>query len=326
MKIMDKIPMISIIVPIYNVEQWLPRCIDSLLSQTYNNIEIILSEDGSPDRCATICDEYAQKDGRIRVLHKKNGGLSDARNAAIDIAKGEYITFVDSDDFVTSDYVETLYSLCLKYNCKISVADWCIFPVGKMPIITLHKIQESFFCQKKALEEMFYQKHYDVSACVKLYHRSLFENIRYPKGTLYEDLQTTFKLMLASDTGVAYSNKQIYYYMFRPGSIEGSSFSDEKMDSAIQVFKVMKSYEKQLNFVAKALQSRLVAFSFHLVLKMPQKYNKGNLLYDYIRQARWSVMLNFNTRLKNRIACATSFLGFNVTKVLFRLNDRRKNS
>lgn len=324
MKIMDKIPMISIIVPIYNVEQWLPRCIDSLLSQTYNNIEIILSEDGSPDRCAIICDEYAQKDGRIRVLHKKNGGLSDARNAAIDIAKGEYITFVDSDDFVTSDYVETLYSLCLKYNCKISVADWCIFPVGKMPIITLHKIQESFFCQKKALEEMFYQKHYDVSACVKLYHRSLFENIRYPKGTLYEDLQTTFKLMLASDTGVAYSNKQIYYYMFRPGSIEGSSFSDEKMDSAIQVFNVMKSYEKELQNVSHALKSKLVAFCLHLVLKIPVGYKGGEELYDYIRNVRWDVLTNSKARLKTRIGCAVTYFGFNIAKKIFSLVDRRK--
>lgn len=321
---MNKNPMISVIVPIYNVELWLPKCIDSLLSQTYKNIEIILSEDGSPDGCALICDKYAKKDSRINVLHKKNGGLSDARNAAIDIAKGEYITFVDSDDFVTPDYIEVLYNLCLKYNCKISVADWYIFPIDTIPIIPQRKTKEFFFNKKEALEEMFYQKHYDVSACVKLYHRSLFENIRYPKGSLFEDLQTTFKLILASETGVAYSNRQIYYYMFRPGSIEGASFSEKKMDSAIQVFKVMNSYADELDFVSKALQCKLTAFSFHLLLKMPENYKKGDLLYRYIRKVRWSVLFNHNARLKNRLACAVSFLGLKMTKALFTLIDRRK--
>ena len=120
-------PLISVIVPVYNVEQWLPRCIESLLIQTYPNIEIILSDDGSTDECGVICDEYSKKDNRIKVIHKNNGGLSDARNCAIKQANGEYLTFVDSDDYVTNDYVETLYNLCEKYDAKMSVADWCIF-------------------------------------------------------------------------------------------------------------------------------------------------------------------------------------------------------
>lgn len=317
-------PLISVIVPIYNVELWLPKCIDSLLVQTYKNIEIILSEDGSPDGCAKISDQYALKDTRIRVLHKLNGGLSDARNAAIDIARGEYLTFVDSDDFVTPDYVETLIMLCLKYNCNISVADWYIFPIGATPKIPKRSIKEIFFNKKDALEDMFNQRHFDVSACVKLYHRSLFENIRYPKGTLFEDLQTTFKLILASDTGVAYSNKQIYYYMFRPGSIEGSSFSEKKMDSAINVFDVMKSYEPELRFVNQALHSKLAAFCFHLVLKMPNGYSRGKVLFDYIKQVRFGVILNNKARFKTRLACLISYLGFGTTKKLFSLVDRRK--
>lgn len=123
------LPLISVIVPIYNVEQFLPKCIDSILVQTYKNIEILLVDDGSPDRCGEICDEYAQKDKRIRVIHKPNGGLSDARNAALDLMQGEWVTCVDSDDFITPDYLETLYGLCNKYNCKMSVADWFIFPM-----------------------------------------------------------------------------------------------------------------------------------------------------------------------------------------------------
>ena len=120
--------LISIIVPIYNVEKYLKQCIESIISQTYRNIEIILVDDGSPDNCGKICDEYSQKDKRIIVLHKENGGLSDARNKGIDIAKGDYLTFVDSDDFVNIDYIEKLYN-SIKFNntklaqCGISKVD-----------------------------------------------------------------------------------------------------------------------------------------------------------------------------------------------------------
>ena len=104
-------PLISVIVPCYNVEEYLPKCIESILNQTYRNLEILLVDDGSPDNCGRICDEYAAKDSRIRIIHKKNGGLSDARNAALDVMTGEYVTFIDSDDYVSDDYVEYLYKL-----------------------------------------------------------------------------------------------------------------------------------------------------------------------------------------------------------------------
>ena len=317
-------PLITVIVPIYNVEQWLPKCIDSLLVQTYENLEIILAEDGSPDGCAKICDEYAERDSRIRVLHKENGGQSDARNAALDIAKGEYITCIDSDDFVTPDYVKTLYELCRKHNCKMSVADWYIFPIGTEPVLPKRKVKEIFFTRNEALEDMFNQVHFDVSPCVKLYHRSLFEGIRYPKGMIFEDLQTTFKLVLKCNGGVAYSNKQIYYYMFRPGSTEGAAFSEKKMNSAIEVFNVMKNYENELAEVARALKSKLASFCLHLVLKMPKGYKGGEVLYDYIRQVRWDVVTNNKARLKTRIGCAISYLGWEITRRLFSFVDRRK--
>ena len=117
----DKQPLVSVIVPIYNVEKYLRRCVDSILSQSYQNLEVWLVDDGSPDGCPAICDEYARKDNRVKIIHKKNGGLSDARNVAIDVASGEYICFVDSDDYVASTYVETLYALIDKYQTKASI-------------------------------------------------------------------------------------------------------------------------------------------------------------------------------------------------------------
>ena len=105
-------PLISVIVPCYNVEEYLPKCIESILNQTYRNLEILLVDDGSPDNCGRICDEYAAKDSRIRIIHKKNGGLSDARNAALDVMTGEYVTFIDSDDYISKYFYEKLINCC----------------------------------------------------------------------------------------------------------------------------------------------------------------------------------------------------------------------
>jgi len=298
--------------------------VDSIIVQTYQNLEIILVDDGSPDNCGKICDDYAARDKRIKVIHKENGGLSDARNVAIDVAKGEWITFVDSDDYISPDYVETLYGLCCEYHVKMAIACCSIFAEGTNPIIQQYTIEKCLLSNVDALNTMFYQQKFDVTAWGKLYHTSLFHDIRYPKGLLYEDLPTTFKPMLKCNEGIAYTNKQIYYYMFRPGSIEGSTFSEKKMDSAIEVFNIVKSYENELSCVSDALKSKLVSFCFHLVLKMPSNYQRGEMLIDYIHQVRWDVMTNRKARLKTRLGCASTYLGIHFTKALFSFIDRRK--
>ena len=208
-------PLISVIVPVYKVEPYLRRCVDSILSQTYTHLEIFLVDDGSPDNCGKICDEYAQKDNRIKVIHKKNGGLSDARNVAIDVAKGEYITFVDSDDFIACDYVETLYNLVEKYQCKVGVAWLRIFHEGCEAGINQPPYIEKVFDRIEGIEKMFYQELFDTAAWGKIYHRSLFKTgIRYPFGLIYEDLPTTYLLFLQADK-IAFCNRVIYNYLLR---------------------------------------------------------------------------------------------------------------
>lgn len=123
-------PLVSVIVPVYRVEKYLRICVDSILAQTYSDLEVILVDDGSPDGCPAICDEYAQQDARVRVIHQKNAGLSAARNAGLDLCQGEYITFIDSDDFVHPRFVELLLNACLKEHCLISVSDFKSVPVG----------------------------------------------------------------------------------------------------------------------------------------------------------------------------------------------------
>ena len=315
-------PLISVIVPIYKVEKYLSRCIDSILKQTYHNLEIFLVDDGSPDNCGLIADGYASKDKRIKVIHKQNGGLSDARNVAIEKSTGEYITFIDSDDYVTHDYIEVLLNLIEKHHSQISIGAFRIFQEGFIPKKQRGKAFELKLNQQEALSDMFYQKHFDVTAWAKLYKRELFDGIRFPKGELYEDLQTTFKLFLKCDT-IAFSNREIYFYMFRADSIEGSAFSEKKMRSAINTFKVMKSYENELANVRKALVSKLISFSFHLILKMPKGYQGGTVLVDYIKNNRSTVLMDRLSRPKAKFACIASFLGLEFVKKVFVYVDRR---
>lgn len=317
-------PLISIIVPVYNVEMYLAKCVDSILAQTYTNLEIFLVNDGSFDCCGKLCDEYAKEDKRIKVIHKKNGGLSDARNVAIDVATGEFITFIDSDDYVTDDYIMTLYSLIEKYECKVSIALYNTFVEGSKPKVVNRVYREDCQTNIKAIEEMFYQEKYDTASWAKLYHSSLFATgIRYPKGIVYEDLATTYLLIFQSDK-VAFCNRRIYNYLLRRDSIEGSSFSSKKMDSALKVCELMESHLDILGKVMQAYQCRMMSFFFHLLLKMPDGYEHRNMLYKRIKAIRWSVLCNSRARKKARVASLLSYFGLGVVKGVFHLIDRRK--
>ena len=140
-------PLITVIIPIYKVEKYLPKCLDSVLAQTYSNLEIILVDDGSPDNCGAICDEYAARDSRIRVIHKENGGLSSARNSGIDICRGKYISFIDSDDFVSPYFIEMLYRGVHDFNCEIATVEHGVsFMEGKddSVVFAKDKLQRSY--------------------------------------------------------------------------------------------------------------------------------------------------------------------------------------
>jgi glycosyltransferase involved in cell wall biosynthesis len=298
--------------------------VDSIIHQTYENLEIILVDDGSPDRCGEMCDEYAVKDCRIKVIHKQNGGLSDARNVAIDIAKGEYITFVDSDDYVAPDYISTLYGLINKYTVRLSVACFTTFFDEEAIKPNTNHYEENRYSAKDAVEQMFYQEKFDTCAWAKMYHRTLFQSgIRYPKGFLYEDLPTTYLLMFKCDK-VAFCNRFIYFYRLRKDSIEGSQFSPKKMDSALKIIDAMNEHIDLLNKVKKAFICRMFSFSFHLLLAMPDNYEKKAQLYKLIRDNRFEVLTDRRARRKARYAALISYLGEKCTKSIFSRINKRK--
>lgn len=209
--------LISIIIPVYKVEKYLEKCIQSVINQTYKNIQIILVDDGSPDNCGKICDEYAKKDHRIEVIHKSNGGLSDARNKGLEIAKGEYIGFVDSDDYIESDMYEVLYNLLKQYNVDVSICNFYTVSQEKIAIKNADNgIKE--YNRIEILKEILLDNNIQSYAWNKLYNKDLFDEIKYPVGKKYEDIGTTFYL-LEKCNKVVVTGKPEYYYINRQDSI-----------------------------------------------------------------------------------------------------------
>lgn len=320
--------LISVIVPCYNVEEYLPKCMDSLLAQTYKELEIWLVDDGSPDSCGQICDDYALKDERIKVIHKKNGGLADARNAAIDKATGEWIVCVDSDDYVSEDYIETLYGLVERNHCKVGVAWHHSFMEETEPNVIQPQYQEFVFNNIEGIEKMFYQELFDTAAWAKIYHRSLFETgIRYPFGLIYEDLPTTYLLFLNADK-VAFCNKIVYDYLLRKNSLEGQPFNVRKLNSALTIIESIQSHYHELAKVEKAVRCRLLSFCLHILLEMPADYadERKIILERYVKENRLKVLLDLRARKKARVAALLSYLGMGtLRKVLKKTNKRKKD-
>ena len=176
---------VSIIVPVYQVKDYLRQCVDSILNQTFKDYELILVDDGSTDESGKICDEYSMKDPRIIVIHKTNGGLSDARNAGIEIAKGKYFSFIDSDDIVTDDFIESLYNCIEENKCKLAISNITAFYEDGTENEAFYKPVDS---PKVVVGDERYKSVVRPSACNKMYARDLFDEIKYPKGKLYEDL------------------------------------------------------------------------------------------------------------------------------------------
>lgn len=220
--------LISIVVPVYNVENYIDKCINSIINQTYDNLEIILVDDGSTDGSGKKCDYFSKLDKRIIVIHKKNGGLSDARNTGIDIAKGKYITFIDSDDYIEYDYIEYLYNLLKKYNVNIAFCGYLVCFNNKAK--TQNKILKQKKCTKiDAFKEVLYAKNFEVSAWAKIYLLEHFKNVRYPRGKLFEDNATTYKLIEKNDfIGLGYDKK--YNYVMRKNSITKKEFTKKHFD------------------------------------------------------------------------------------------------
>lgn len=292
-------PLISVIVPVYNVEPYLRKCLDSIVNQTYKNLEIILVDDGSTDNSGIICDEYANKDNRIKVIHKANGGLSDARNKGLDIVKGEYTGFVDSDDYIAEDMYEYLYNFAIENDLDVAMCASCdvyqnkkIYPKNFESIILDKK--------EKIIENIFVNQHggSGIGVCNKLFKYNVIKNIRFDFGKTYEDVY--FALKWIGNTNKFGRDSEVkYYYVQREESITHQKFYNDK------ILDVVDGYQKNYKIIfekypeaTKAAEVRLwwayrVAIERIYECEDAESYNK---IIKYLQKTvRW----NLSRILKN---------------------------
>lgn len=235
--------LVSIVVPIYNVEQYLEKCVESICRQTYENLEIILVNDGSPDHCGQMCEEYAKKDNRIKVIHKKNGGLSDARNSGVKLATGKYLLFVDSDDYIAKDLVEKTAAIAEKNNCDMVLYDYYYVEPDNV------EIRSTIVPENKviSLEQEHTLLLAATSACAKLFNREFYvkANCPFPQGIYFEDLATTSIFFMRAKR-VFYLKEPLYYYINRENSImTGKNFEKSSHDKLVALEHILSAYKKE---------------------------------------------------------------------------------
>lgn len=302
--------LISIIIPVYKVEEYLEKCIESVLKQTYTNLQIILVDDGSPDNCGKICDEYAKKDPRIEVIHKVNGGLSDARNVGIAKAKGKYIGFVDSDDYIKEDMYEILINVIKEYDADVSICNLYDVIDGKEYIRNNENgIQK--YSRLEILKEVLLDKNIQSYAWNKLYKKELFDEIKYPIGKKYEDIGTTFYVFEKCNK-IVVTSKPEYYYLKRSDSLVNNVTESTVLDYTDIIIQrylyTQKNIEELRKYNNYYLAKTLITAHNDIELlgsiseKMQEKYKDlYNLVYNIMKKNRKDIEELFNDEQKKTI-------------------------
>lgn len=316
--------LVSVIIPVYNVDKYLGRCVDSVLKQTYSNLEIILIDDGSEDKSGDLCDYYTETDRRVRVLHKKNGGLSDARNTGIEMAKGKYVYFVDSDDFIAMDAIGLLIESILSHDADIATHGYVhYYDEGSDGIAyNFANNTQSTLSNTDALEKLLYEENVTTSACMKLYKRQLFgENIRFPLGKIYEDLAIVYRLFAEADKIVLNSVPKYYYYE-RVGSTTQRSFSSKRMDGLDIAKEQLNFIDEKFPTLTAAAQYRLFAEAVYISMKMPWHKNfykiEKEAISEVIHQYRRAVLINRKAKWSMRQRALIVFLGIRPMVLFFK--------
>ena len=314
-------PKISIIVPVYNVEKYLERCVESLINQTHKNIEIILVDDGSKDNSGKLCDELAQRDSRIIVYHKENGGLSDARNYGIDKSTSDYVGFVDSDDFVDEDMYEILLSNLLKFDSEIS---FCRLNDVFNDDITKDNTENKpyLMTSEQAIKMVLEAKVFSVTAVNKLYKKSLFDQIRFDKGKIAEDAFIMVDLLSRCEK-IAATEAKKYYYMHRENSITTQKFTPKFLN-------VIEAYEKNAKIVSnkypdlKYQADTRICWAYFYVLDRllkDEEYKDEKLeteLIQYLKKHKKFILSNSLFNAKRKLSFVTLLINKNLYKTILK--------
>lgn len=288
------VPTISVIVPVYKVEPYLCQCIDSILKQTFQDFELILVDDGSPDGCPAICDEYAEKDSRVRVIHKENGGLSSARNVGLENALGQYISFIDSDDYIHNEMLEMMLLNLQKNDADMAVCGVeSVFPAETV----YHHIKPQVLSRQEAVDLLATQWWLFVIACNKLYKRELFSQVRYPEGFINEDAATIHRLIGACNRIVTVE-QTLYCYRQSANSIMRSSFSIRRTDNLSALAdRIQYSYQHHWDNVFVVTANRYVCefFDHYFLFPRNEENNKYFQRMDNSLRIALPYLLRSNT-------------------------------
>lgn len=296
-------PLISVIIPVYEVEKYLKRAVDSVLGQTYRNLEIILVDDGSPDGCPAICDAYEAKEARVRVIHKQNGGLSDARNAGLDIAGGDYIAFLDSDDYYAPYFIEVMYHQLIETQAQVAVCRYEVtealevkdgpdFP-EYLELYRSGKVDCKVFDRDRMIRNQYdalcEDATYFIVAWNKLYKASLWRNVRFPKGKIHEDEATIYRIFDKIEKGV-YVEMPMYAYFSMPESITRAKFNMKRLqwfdalDDRIRFFEEKEEGEV-VNAAIRARADGAIRYYYSLVSHCPGEKDEAKRLKGYVKSA-----------------------------------------
>lgn len=316
---------VSVIVPVYNVEQYLDACLDSIDAQTYKDFELILVDDGSPDKCGEMCDAYAKEHPNTKVIHQENMGLSEARNQGVKIAEGEYVTFIDSDDYIAPDYVEYLLQLMEKYEADVAIANNVKFFDGQTPIITQRAEMDVSATPGQALSKMCYGE-YSICAWGKMYKRFLVEKYPYPKGALYEDLATTYKIV-GDSKKIAYGNKVVYYWRQRAGSITRENITERHFFGITATKQMLEYIEQNYPEAIPAAENRcatkIIDNAYRIVMS-----NKDKVMFRRtraeIKPFVGSILKNKRSSFAVKLRTATLWLGYTPFLLISKVYSKLK--
>jgi glycosyltransferase involved in cell wall biosynthesis len=324
-------PLINIIVPIYNVEQYLRKCVDSILAQTYKNLRVILVDDGALDGCPAICDEYAQKDDRVMVIHRPNGGQSAARNSGLSVlsdgglsgGKGDYVAFVDSDDYVAPDYIEFLYKLLRDSDADISqCGHYVVYSENRISSKELNHTTMSFG-KYQAVESLCYSGVYDVTAWNKLYKLSIFETVRYPEGRIYEDTAVCYLVAEKAERFVVNMTPKYYYVQRYNSTANGVVFNERK-------YQFIQAGDEMADYITERYPDLLNATNVKRVFVrlsiLSQMVNSGHIdkqrvleIKHVVAKYKWGVLLDNKASKRDKLGIISLALGFPFYRFVWKL-------
>lgn len=311
-------PLISIIVPIYNTAKYLPACLDSIINQTYQNLEIILVNDGSTDDSPKIINTYAKKDSRIKVIAQKNAGLSAARNSGIKKSTGAYITFIDSDDTIEPNMLQDMIIAIRNHGADIAVSSFKeIYPSGKIQYFNRQNYPKKVFATEEALKAMLKEHGFMVSTTMKLFPTKFFQNVKFPVGKLHEDVGTTYRLILQANK-IIFLPQSYYNYYHHDNSII-SHFNDKKFDLIELTDKMCDAIDQKFPDLKNVTNERRIRARFSILRQIPLNHPRKSEILNYLKSHQSYITKNPEATTTDKIALRLALTSPKLFQLAYKL-------